>query len=240
MVAIRGISDIVGLERDRKWTEYACHTAGAFVRAFIVSGPVVPRASSAKVESRRSLLDLFRQIDSNPRGVWRASPVSRAPALYRDILEKWSAASVSQLLSASLLLAYELGNTEFEKWVRLELDGYFRGNKALTDDVVVPEYRAVPVRYIDPMGGVIVIRQERLSFLTEYRLRHGAAELEKMMSISSEVLRARDPWSSEFFMENFRVEVDLIEINPLAISGVLSAIKTRLLDWLREFKSDVG
>src|SRR6266851_5294972 len=43
VMAIRGISDIVGLQRDRRWTEYACQTAAAFTYAFIMTAPIEPR-----------------------------------------------------------------------------------------------------------------------------------------------------------------------------------------------------
>ncbi len=36
-MAIRGISDIVGLERDYRWTSYACHSAAAFTYALLTS-----------------------------------------------------------------------------------------------------------------------------------------------------------------------------------------------------------
>ncbi len=42
VMAIRGISDIVGLRRDAIWTAYACQTAAAFVRAFILTSPLGP------------------------------------------------------------------------------------------------------------------------------------------------------------------------------------------------------
>ena len=38
VLAIRGISDIVGFRRDDRWTEYACHSAAAFAAAIIRSG----------------------------------------------------------------------------------------------------------------------------------------------------------------------------------------------------------
>jgi nucleoside phosphorylase len=44
VIAIRGISDIVGLQRDQAWTEYACETAAAFTYAFIMTGPIAPRS----------------------------------------------------------------------------------------------------------------------------------------------------------------------------------------------------
>jgi nucleoside phosphorylase len=42
-VAVRGVSDIVGLKRDDAWTKYACATAAAFTEAFISLGPLKPR-----------------------------------------------------------------------------------------------------------------------------------------------------------------------------------------------------
>lgn len=35
VMAIRGISDIIGLKRDNRWTPYACHTAAAFTYALL-------------------------------------------------------------------------------------------------------------------------------------------------------------------------------------------------------------
>ncbi|WP_428265652.1 hypothetical protein [Haliangium sp.] len=46
-VAIRGISDIVGLRRSHDWTGYACRTAAAFARAFLKTRPCEPRASAS-------------------------------------------------------------------------------------------------------------------------------------------------------------------------------------------------
>jgi nucleoside phosphorylase len=46
VMAIRGISDIVGLGRDNQWTKYACQTAAAFAYAFVTSGIVTPRKQS--------------------------------------------------------------------------------------------------------------------------------------------------------------------------------------------------
>jgi nucleoside phosphorylase len=45
VMAIRGISDIIGLERDDEWTKYACQTAAAFAYAFVTAGIVPPRVT---------------------------------------------------------------------------------------------------------------------------------------------------------------------------------------------------
>jgi len=41
ILAIRGLSDIVGLDRAPEWTEYACNTAASFAYALIMSGFIV-------------------------------------------------------------------------------------------------------------------------------------------------------------------------------------------------------
>ncbi|HEY0478724.1 MAG TPA: CHAT domain-containing protein [Kofleriaceae bacterium] len=45
MLAIRGLSDIVGLSRADAWTKFACASAAAFTRAFLRTRPVPPSAS---------------------------------------------------------------------------------------------------------------------------------------------------------------------------------------------------
>jgi len=47
ILAIRGISDIVGFKRDAAWTEYACHSAAAFAFAVIKKlRPIEPRSKN--------------------------------------------------------------------------------------------------------------------------------------------------------------------------------------------------
>ncbi|MEZ4229073.1 MAG: hypothetical protein R3B89_07915 [Polyangiaceae bacterium] len=50
MLSIRGISDIIGLKRDRTWTAFACKSAAMFARAFLRTTPVPPRGA-ARVNS---------------------------------------------------------------------------------------------------------------------------------------------------------------------------------------------
>jgi hypothetical protein len=46
MLPIRGISDIVGLQRSEQWIGFACTSAAAFARAFLRTRPVPVGASS--------------------------------------------------------------------------------------------------------------------------------------------------------------------------------------------------
>ncbi len=47
VMAIRGISDIIGLKRDERWTAYASQTAAAFTYAFIMTEPIAPQNAHA-------------------------------------------------------------------------------------------------------------------------------------------------------------------------------------------------
>src|SRR5262249_20088989 len=46
IMTIRGISEIIGLEREYQWRKYACQTAAAFAHAFVTAGIVPPRITS--------------------------------------------------------------------------------------------------------------------------------------------------------------------------------------------------
>lgn len=61
VITIRGISDIIGLRRDRRWTAYACQAAAAFTYAFIMADPLDPPLRS--VDFQRPAVSL-EQISS--------------------------------------------------------------------------------------------------------------------------------------------------------------------------------
>jgi nucleoside phosphorylase len=54
VMAIRGISDIIGLKRDERWTPYACQTAGAFTCAFIKADIIEPLVDETKTTNPAS------------------------------------------------------------------------------------------------------------------------------------------------------------------------------------------
>src|SRR6266571_2272281 len=73
ILAVRGISDVIGFKRNADWTTYACHTAAAFALAFVRSRPIspkgkeVPADKTALVEPRHStssvILNLLSQVE---------------------------------------------------------------------------------------------------------------------------------------------------------------------------------
>jgi nucleoside phosphorylase len=54
VMAIRGISDIIGLDRDNQWTKYACQTAAAFTYAFVRAEIITPRATATSTPASAS------------------------------------------------------------------------------------------------------------------------------------------------------------------------------------------
>lgn len=86
VMAIRGISDIVGLQRDRRWTTYACQTAAAFTYAFIMTTPIEPR--SGKEPSLSSSTD--RLPSGSARGISHQIGVRHLMSLFSsDVQKNW-------------------------------------------------------------------------------------------------------------------------------------------------------
>jgi len=70
MLAIRGISDIVGFKRDDDWTAYACRSAAQMARAYLRTKPVEPRGNPTVARGSGSGA---RQSSSKQ---WKASALS--------------------------------------------------------------------------------------------------------------------------------------------------------------------
>lgn len=95
VLAIRGISDIVGFKRSNEWTSYACHTAASFTAALLRYRPINPRSvvdpstgaggldngtdsKSSSVDHRASI---FKTLPPN------LTPLVKTEKLYSNLLE---------------------------------------------------------------------------------------------------------------------------------------------------------
>lgn len=93
-IAIRGISDIVGLDRDPKWTEYACNSAAAFAISFIKSGkiesreesPVKVETNKTKPEDKKKRANQPNQKKQNLEAVAQIEPIAKKEKLYSNLL----------------------------------------------------------------------------------------------------------------------------------------------------------
>ncbi|HJR09003.1 MAG TPA: hypothetical protein VJ842_17220 [Pyrinomonadaceae bacterium] len=90
VLAIRGISDIVGYRRSPDWTTYACHTAASFTLALLRSRSIIP------LESQEALTQTASDTSDTPRnqqvGVFKdpppkAAPLIKAETLFSNLLE---------------------------------------------------------------------------------------------------------------------------------------------------------
>ena len=58
-----------------------------------------------------------------------------------SVLKKIEKGRLSASLAKALRLAERAGDEGFATWCRLELGGYIASSSAMTEEVVVPEYR---------------------------------------------------------------------------------------------------
>jgi nucleoside phosphorylase len=84
IMVIRGISDIVGLQRDRRWTAYACEAAAAFTYAFIRSSPLDPR-----IESPASPIQLFYSYCQRDEKMREQLEIQLGLLRHQHFLESW-------------------------------------------------------------------------------------------------------------------------------------------------------
>jgi nucleoside phosphorylase len=154
MLAIRGISDIVGLKRADAWTTYACASAAAFTRAFLRTRPIeLASAASGAVQPSHaaspagSLQARHRQADSSPtqeRAMTREELLSRLSKLlssqFEHVLylaripqEHLPAAAAAQASRAVELLRYVEQQNQLEHLARIVQQVVTGGGPASSD-----------------------------------------------------------------------------------------------------------
>ena len=91
-IAVRGVSDVVGMERVQEWTLYACHTAASFALSLVQSGQFVEPPDSGVRKGSRSR-----------RTGWRNLAVNKNREGGRDSLKALVALQKQQVENMSLL-----------------------------------------------------------------------------------------------------------------------------------------
>jgi nucleoside phosphorylase len=78
ILAVRGISDVVGYDRTGEWTTYACHTAAAFASALLRTRPIEPCSTRRVQEAlKKSTIKRFSEIIAV--APYRLSPLTEWP-----------------------------------------------------------------------------------------------------------------------------------------------------------------
>jgi hypothetical protein len=78
---------------------------------------------------------------------------------------------------------------------------------------VVPEYRTVPGQWYDDYGHPLVLEDPNLTFINEFRLRQGAAELQGL-STATGYLSVRLMECSELIHKYLNVEISVFQFTP--------------------------
>ena len=161
------------------------------------------------------------------------------PSRYEELIATVDALELSKLLPKVLRISQELHDSEFEKWIRLELHGYWDTNPALTNDTIVPKYRTVVGYYTDDYGRPLIIKDHRLAFVNEIRLRFGVVEMEGIIGAQGP-LTLMDSGLTDLINKNFEVHVTTFNFYPNQINAVMMAIRTELSDRLISRKSQLS
>ncbi|MCX5815959.1 MAG: hypothetical protein NTX75_06900 [Proteobacteria bacterium] len=159
-------------------------------------------------------------------------------AQYDQLMKSLEDLPLSKALQKTLRVGQELKDNEFEKWIRLELHGYWNTNSALNEDVVVPEYRTVAGYYTDDYGRQHVFSDSNAGFINETRLRFGVIEMEGMIGAKGP-LAFRAPQFAEIIRNELGAEVTTFNFSPKTVPAVLEAIRTELSDRLMSRKDKI-
>jgi hypothetical protein len=92
VLAIRGISDIVGFKRSHEWVGYACHAAAAFTVALLPHLPIIPLSNPAHPASNKVEETKNPSSESQPVGIFKKQvpnvpPVPKKETLYSNLIE---------------------------------------------------------------------------------------------------------------------------------------------------------
>lgn len=107
VLAVRGISDIVGFKRDPAWTDFACRTAASLTRALLEQKPIPPKSKQHKAIialREHSEVVLNRVADCGPKGLTfrradLANELAEAAAASQIVLIIGSAGSGKSVLA---------------------------------------------------------------------------------------------------------------------------------------------
>lgn len=144
--------------------------------------------------------------------------------------------ALSSILHKTLLLSKKLDDSDLEKWICLELNGYIIQNQYFKKDEV-PTYRSVSGRWQDDYQRPLQITDPNLLFINQVRLIQGVIELERL-AYSNDFLTMSDLILINFIKENLKVHVTTFVFNPTEINRVLALIQTELINRLSIYQID--
>jgi hypothetical protein len=144
---------------------------------------------------------------------------------------------LTQLLPRVRRLAQIMKNTEVQRWANMELLGYSREN-GMRDGDVVPKYRTVVGLYRDHYDRILQLDAD-MSFVNEYRFRTDVAMLEEFAG-QEDFQNISDPAFLEKIRRDLRVDVSRFCFSPIAVRGVVNAIRSQAIEKLQTLGASDG
>lgn len=131
---------------------------------------------------------------------------------------------------SSIILAKGISNQKFEKWLKLEISGYFNTNPLLENSDLVPEYRIIPGHYENSKG-------EKLfpEVLNAFPIREGVEDLENVISKNG-WLSIISPICNPEISEMLSVNIHKFVFRSEYILTVLNEIRIKLIEYLFEIE----
>ena len=158
--------------------------------------------------------------------------------LYKTLTEL-SSCSLQETLQETLRLIRGRGCEELERWLKLELNGYWTSNPAMTDDTLVPDYRQIVGEHMDDYGGRLVIPLQDLAFVNTSYARWGVIDLEQMY-LKGGTYSIQQPDVISMISEHLGVEVTKFQFDARQLRSTLSTIRTELEDRVASLPRKVG
>jgi len=153
-----------------------------------------------------------------------------------ELISKLDSEPLSKVLAVRF--AQAINNADFEKWLKLELNGYFNTNPVMSDGVEVPEYRTITGEHYDDIGRRLELGQSNLNFVNTTRIRYSTVELENMLEKGG-TFSIRDPFMCEMIKDMLKIDVTQFSFHSGQIASILTAIKTKLSDRLMALRNNI-
>ena len=148
------------------------------------------------------------------------------------ILDSIGKEKLSSLMLRALKVAKRLKDSNLEKWLLLESNGYFNNNTAFSNKVKVPDYRMIAVIYKDVHNRVLQIADSELSnILTAFPMRYGISELEILIT-KNESLVFYDQERLSWLNDEFNLALAKIISHSSALMSVISNVSHELMDFM--------
>jgi hypothetical protein len=160
--------------------------------------------------------------------------------------------SIESALLKTQVLAFKLKNEKLKTWVNFELNGYEKNN-------LIPNYRIIGTQVKGDLfqglgfGGyqrmpnsvlpIELLDDDEINFLTEHKFEIRISQLQELAKSESGLI-AELPYSFLILMSEKMSPWEVIKawkaISPSSVTGVISTIKSSLINFLLELKEELG